>query len=229
MKQESQGQGVYIALTDSLKLMIDHYRKTMSNDQFERFMHQVYDAICFYKEQFSKIPQGYQRAFNVHRFVDQLIEENQREQAEDWADVKCRQGCSACCHKTVIATDDEADLLVEYCREEGIEIDVEHLKRQANFKGSPDEWFNQGREKARCVFLKDNKCSVYKHRPVACRKFFVVSDPEQCDGPAGREILALIKLNVETAAAGAMDIDHKRVGDLPDQLLKRLGVRLGEV
>jgi len=219
MKQETQ---VMVSLTDSLKLMIDHYKKTMSKDEFDRFMMRLYDGICFYREQFSKIPEGYNRAYNVHRFIDELLEEDKKVNQKDWTDISCRKGCSACCYKTVIATDDEADLLVQYCKDEGIEIDVEHLKGQANFKGTSAQWFDRGKDKARCVFLKDNECSVYEHRPAACRKFYVISDPEKCGGRSGREILVKVSLNVEMAASGAMDIDHKRVGDLPDQLLKRL-------
>lgn len=33
-----------------------------------------------------------------------------------------------------------------------------------------------------CMFLKDNVCTIYKYRPFACRKLFVVTDPEFCKG-----------------------------------------------
>lgn len=220
---------VMVSLTDSLKLMMDHYRKTMSHDEYDRFLMRVYDGIQFYKEQFGKIPKGYNRAYNVHRFIDELLTEERSKEGSDWKNATCRKGCSACCHKTVILTDDEADLLIEFCRDEEMEIDVEHLRRQAGFKGTSDQWFDQDKSIAKCVFLKNNECSVYEHRPTACRKFFVVSDPSKCGGKSGNEIMALVGLNVELAASGAMDIDHSRVGDLPDVLLKRLEAKSGKV
>lgn len=225
---QQQGQ-VMVSLTDSLKLMMDHYRKTMTHEEYDRFLMRVYDGISFYREQFGKIPAGYNRAYNVHRFIDQLIAEEKQKGASDWNQMTCKRGCSACCHKTVILTVDEADLLIEFCKDEGMQIDVEHLKRQVGFQGTPDQWFDQDRSISKCVFLKDNECSVYEHRPTACRKFFVISDPAKCGGKSGNEILALIGLNIELAAAGAMDIDHSRVGDLPDVLLKRLEAKSGTV
>lgn len=39
-----------------------------------------------------------------------------------------------------------------------------------------------------CVFLEDGACSIYKQRPVQCRTYFVVSDPELCCPPSGRNV-----------------------------------------
>lgn len=225
---QQEGQ-VIVSLTDSLKMMMDHYRKTMTHDEYDRFLMRVYDGISFYREQFGKIPKGYNRAYNIHRFIDELIAEEKRKESSDWSKMTCKRGCSACCYKTVILTEDEADLLIEFCKDEGLHIDVEHLRRQAGFKGSADQWFDQDKSVAKCVFLKDGECSVYEHRPTACRKFFVISEPEKCGGKSGNEVLALIGLNIELAASGAMDIDHSRVGDLPDVLLKRLEAKNGTV
>lgn len=44
-------------------------------------------------------------------------------------------------------------------------------------------------ENEHCVFLRqDNTCSVYDVRPVACRTYFVKSDPALCGAPSGTQV-----------------------------------------
>jgi Fe-S-cluster containining protein len=38
-----------------------------------------------------------------------------------------------------------------------------------------------------CMFLEDGRCTVYEQRPLQCRTYFVVSDPEICRPPPERE------------------------------------------
>ena len=37
-------------------------------------------------------------------------------------------------------------------------------------------------EDGSCAYLKDNKCSIHKERPIACRKFFCNSKDKQFEG-----------------------------------------------
>ena len=68
----------------------------------------------------------------------------------------CKKGCSACCHQTINIFPDEGDLI----KESGFHI---------------PKTFNNT-----CPFLKENICSIYEIRPVACRNHLSVSDPALC-------------------------------------------------
>ena len=95
--------------------------------------------------------------------------------AENKKEIQCKAGCTHCCFIDVDISEDEAAIILNYCNENGIEIDKEYLEKQAAV----------GRKKytelSRCVFLKDDMCSVYPVRPIACRKHWVKTDPSLCD------------------------------------------------
>ena len=104
----------------------------------------------------------------IDKYFDNAPEENKKE-------IQCKAGCTACCFIDVDISEDEAAIILDYCNENGIEIDKEYLEKQAAV----------GRKKyselSRCVFLKDDMCSVYPVRPIACRKHWVKTDPSLCD------------------------------------------------
>lgn len=59
-------------------------------------------------------------------------------------------------------------------------LDSARLRRQAVF--TEDNWCVQPKEDDSCAFLgTDGRCRVYEYRPMACRKYFVASDPASCD------------------------------------------------
>ncbi len=118
-------------------------------------------------------------AREVHGTMDEVLE---RDRAKDAASggIRCRKGCSHCCHGPVEIWPQEAALLVKAAREAGIELDRVRLERQG--RQSIDTWRQQARADTACVFLGDDgACRVYASRPNACRKLLVVSDPALCD------------------------------------------------
>lgn len=67
----------------------------------------------------------------------------------------CVKGCSACCHQKVNFLQDEVELIKEH-------------------------GFMFSSQKGVCPLLKDNLCSVYDIRPIACRNHLSVCDPKLC-------------------------------------------------
>lgn len=134
-------------------------------------------------------------------------------------EITCKTGCTACCFIDLDVSLDEAALIIDYCKKIGIDIDRTYLTEQAA----------AGRKSysdlSRCIFLKENLCSIYPVRPVACRKHWVKTDPALCDfskniaNPVGAffnvnsEILASAMLNVsevmpfEKALLHVMDLN----------------------
>ena len=81
----------------------------------------------------------------------------------------CRQGCAHCCHIAVVVTKAEA---LQIAAETGCDMDgeagkpppLEALDAATAKDGNAAHW--QG---VPCSFLKEGNCSIYRHRPLACR------------------------------------------------------------
>lgn len=83
--------------------------------------------------------------------------------------VACRRGCAHCCHLGVGLSEPEAEML-------GAAI-----KRRPRKAPNTDlSQFDYGYHNP-CTFLKNGECSIYAHRPLACRIYFSVDkDPLLC-------------------------------------------------
>jgi hypothetical protein len=118
-------------------------------------------------------------AREVHGAIDEVLERDRARDAAS-AGIRCRRGCSHCCHGPVEIWPQEAALLIEAAREAGIELDRARLERQG--RHSVETWRGQTGGDTACVFLGgDGACRIYASRPNACRKLLVVSDPTLCD------------------------------------------------
>lgn len=118
-------------------------------------------------------------AAETHSAIDALLDRDRERSAESGA-IRCRRGCSHCCHGPVEIWPQEAALLVDAARAAGIGIDQARLERQS--RHTPDTWRHQPAADRACVFLGDDgACRVYAARPNACRKLLVTSDPALCD------------------------------------------------
>lgn len=90
----------------------------------------------------------------------------------------CKRGCAFCCYQTVIIFDWEADRMER----------LSGVKRNG-YKGHGMDYTPEKHEQTIakyhgviCPFLKNNECSVYFARPMACRLHFsVADDAELCN------------------------------------------------
>ncbi len=73
----------------------------------------------------------------------------------------CRTGCSHCCHIPVFLSASEAKLI-------GKQIGRRPVNLPAGEVHTPGAY---GYDRP-CTFLKDSRCSIYEHRPMACRWHF---------------------------------------------------------
>jgi Fe-S-cluster containining protein len=79
----------------------------------------------------------------------------------------CKTGCSHCCHVDVEIIYAEAAYIQEMT---GIKHNEIYKKQKNDFH----------KTKTPCPFLKDNNCSIYEFRPIACRAFFTIDSVEFC-------------------------------------------------
>jgi uncharacterized protein len=74
--------------------------------------------------------------------------------------VACREGCSHCCYIAASVLGPEAEMI-------GHEIGRKPKRPKSDAPGEvPAFGFNYDNP---CTFLKDNRCSIYESRPMACR------------------------------------------------------------
>lgn len=168
----------------------------------EERIQQILGLLNNYTDQLRKLStiNRFDTTKEVHKALDGFFDRTPEESKQQ---IKCSKGCTACCYIELDVSGDEAALIINYCKENNIDIDIDYLKKQA---AAGRKIFS---EFSRCVFLKDTLCSIYPVRPVSCRKHFVTTDPALCDfskniaHDIGRyfdlnsEILASAMLNVE--------------------------------
>ena len=210
-----------IALTVGMAGFINKVMRTWSDDlkrEFEREFRKHYQG---YFDQFmASDEQDEGVAAGVHNLIDQEIERHR----DQYRDIKCKKGCSACCHQLVQITHAEARLLALCVTEGEIRIDRELLARQASGPEDETDWWRLPMEENGCVFLDRHtgKCRVYEHRPTACRKYFVTSDPHWCGTREGNQRVSVINMYpVEIVASAALNCDHQ-AGPLPRLLAQAL-------
>ncbi|MBV8272591.1 MAG: YkgJ family cysteine cluster protein [Cupriavidus sp.] len=73
--------------------------------------------------------------------------------------IACKRGCATCCHAEIALWQPEADLIAAK-----IGVPARRLERDSSRYGTP-----YTTTKAPCPFLVNGACSIYAHRPLACR------------------------------------------------------------
>lgn len=78
--------------------------------------------------------------------------------------VACGKGCSDCCKMNVSISVIEAERIAAYSGRRMASLSRPQRHALEDFNGVP------------CPFLKDSACSVYEHRPFACRAHYSFAD-----------------------------------------------------
>ena len=202
-------------------LLKDHLVSLMENSENQETIDQILKLINGYKDQLSRLRAQNQTGTikEVYKAIDNFFnaapEENKKE-------IKCKTGCTACCFIDVAVSADEAAAIINYCRENAIEIDKEYLEKQdvVGRKSYSDL--------SRCVFLKDDLCSVYPVRPIACRKHWVKTDPSLCDFSKNiiNQVGGYFDVNTEILASAVLNVGE--TGSFEKMMLNELEKNSGK-
>jgi Fe-S-cluster containining protein len=154
------------------------------------------------------------RAGSIHAEIDRRLKEHIEANKKISDQISCKKGCHFCCHQVVRITDDEADLLMRVVGD----IDWDKVERQAKYKDK--EWHDQPKEDQPCVFLENGACFPYEYRPSACRQYFSIEDPKNCDVSLGDgEVGRFVSLGSEILTSAAWSTRENDT--IPRMLLKR--------
>ncbi len=151
--------------------MLSAYVKT-ARDNGEINPNELVEALEHYIALFKDMKKQYRaadRAKLLHDIIDiKIAKERAKDNSDTTRQITCRKNCAFCCYQNVDVTYDEAALLIDT-----YPIDWSAVELQAK---------NESPRSQRCVFLQsDNSCGVYENRPTSCRKYFVVSNPSDCN------------------------------------------------
>lgn len=95
----------------------------------------------------------------------------------------------ACCYQTVYVCLYEVMPMAAHIKKS--RRDTPEFRQQLREKGFIQEtrshanWLDLYRP---CVLLDEGRCSVYEHRPVRCRTYWIFSPPDQCAPPSGKRV-----------------------------------------
>lgn len=132
--------------------------------------------------------------------------------------IKCKKGCSFCCHINVDVTEVEAKLVWDYVQEHNIPVNEALLEKQ-RYLGNDERMLSPD---SKCAFLSaEGTCNIYPVRPLECRKYFVVSDPKLCNGkenPHG-QVQSPAFLHSEIIASAMANTKQKH-GNFSDLLMQ---------
>jgi hypothetical protein len=200
-------------------MLKDYLGMLMEHSENQETIEQILKLINGYTDQLRKlrIQNRVEATLEVYKAIDGFFnaapEENKKE-------IQCKAGCTACCFIDVDVSGDEAAVIINYCRENGIEIDKEYLKKQAAVGRKTYSHLS------RCVFLKDNLCSIYPVRPIACRKHWVKTDPALCDFSKNiiNQVGGYFDINTEILASALLNVDE--TGSFEKVLLSELEINL---
>ena len=221
---------VRVMLSQTLKIFVDQHK----DDQ--KVLGEIGQSLDKGIEYIQKMPRGHARVKRIYEDIDTAIArgvEQMKSEGPEAETPSCKRGCTHCCHSFVTVTNEEADYIFAIAKEKNIPLSKKRLAYQARFR-SPTDYFTRFGKRTRCVFLNDkDDCMIYEQRPISCRKYFVITDPEKCkptpdhafQGVATRcilpvEILASAHLNLDLLDTGE---DGEKVNhSLASRLLKRI-------
>lgn len=201
--------------------MVEHILASNPNVNRSEVLKLLTEWVNEYKVQASKYINDPEHRLELVKEFYQLVDESIKELPHDtMKNVKCKKGCAHCCHVQVIVSLCEAQYILEHCKKNNIALDVEYLKNQASLREPNHFHFSPFKK---CVFLnKNNECSVYSVRPITCRRYFVVTDPELCrmdQGPQNVGIVATISGDLMQSGLMAAD---QAWGSFAEMLLRAI-------
>lgn len=144
----------------------------------------------------------------------------------------CFKGCSECCYQHVACTDEEAQLIHNFCSSHGIAIDYEKMLRQldylefdkeGNFNGQ-SSWSAQSESDQACPFLDmdEGTCTIWPVRPFVCRSTLAEVTCDYCrpyNGMPSPESKAILHPETSYILSAVFTVHHDSIGKTMAKLL----------
>jgi Fe-S-cluster containining protein len=205
------------SVNNSLKLNDDDYAKHLTEITKDH-LPAVMKLVMSIRDEFLEIQAKdgtLSAVLSAYQTIDTIL-------AEDLP--KCEQPVSCynctkahCCHQTVDICEAEATVIAQYCKENRIKISRKYLQKQLTHRGDQISY----KDCSACVFLKENRCSIYPVRPFECRTYHVFTSIEFCDTKKHKgHRVGRITNTMSEFMKGAVAMVGGKTGRMPKLLLK---------
>lgn len=186
---------------------------------------EMLESVVEEMKKYEEIPQGKERYEAFSKRSEMCISMALSNPVGHDAKVSCKAGCSMCCYQPVEIKKSEGMVLFDRIKEDLSRFPIHNLKKQAEAK-TMGEFYKLPYQLRKCVFLgNDGLCQVYDIRPLMCRGYLSVDDPEKCNTEfVTRDIARTICLGHEKTASAIQSIPSeepkkKGMGTIPDVLV----------
>lgn len=126
--------------------------------------------------------------------------------------ISCRKGCGACCRQVVPISQPEARAIAQLIESlpeprkgtikqrfaaAHLQLKQTDLPERMRHANSLDDSQRQQlaldyfRQQIACPFLEDESCSIYEHRPLACREYLVTTPAANCAAPTVEPVVRI--------------------------------------
>jgi hypothetical protein len=143
---KAQYREVTVRLTQSLLKILQQINPLSKQHQ------DIIECIEYYMNKWKEVEKQFGSTLAMEYFYKVIDRIEQRMPLTDKLDIKCKKGCSFCCHIQVNAIEPEIDVILNYVKEHNIPIDMDHLEKQTHIKDDL-EWMLHPNNK--CVFLSE--------------------------------------------------------------------------
>ena len=107
----------------------------------------------------------------------------------------CKKGCSHCCTNSLVGISYiEYQYIAEIVPKGKIRNDLPQIQDSLLWKIDNNELSSD--ELGDCPFLENNLCSIYLHRPIACRTFFSTDDVTLCEKGQSHKLVNSSSINM---------------------------------
>lgn len=196
-----EAQEERIKLTGQLSDSFDQ----LSADQQNAAIHTLLQFRDDINEGIAKGATHQQIMAGIFRAMEEMYSEAKKKGIFD--QVTCSRGCSHCCHIEVRATTPEVQMILEFVKFTGLQLDWDRIKRHSRLNVE-ERMFDKN---SACVFLRDKQCGIYPVRPVACRKYFVENDPELCKASNPDNVASVVMstyMEILASALYSANVEH---------------------
>jgi len=204
-------------------------KQVLDNNKDQKFHVAVFQTLSNTRALLYRKPKGEARAHEAMVAMDAITEDAMRARVEAKGEpISCKKGCSACCYQKVQIGDSEARAIVEFMIAERVPFSHSIMQAQAAHDKLTDaQYWQLPKEERRCPFLsEDGACNVYAVRPLACRKYLVLSEPELCATESGKaKVKVAINANAEVLASAMLDLERDLQGILAKKVLEKISGR----
>lgn len=120
---------------------------------------------------------------NLHKFATELISQKEKKESHT-RKIECNVGCPYCCYTKINLTPCEALHIGQYIRNSYSLRQIDALMKKITgiirlTKGKQEKELLALWRSTPCIFLENDKCTIYSHRPFLCRAWHSLS-ADQC-------------------------------------------------